>query len=273
MAISVQPGSIEFAVLERPTVKCPAVVGNLMTFSSTRLGAQGQCTLTGAAGDTPRGYTLGLIQLQSIETNWGYYRGKSNADGSLLIQRAHPPARTTRVCRDTYKPGPVLADNLPGLDKTIAAADAALPLRMTAQLRDKPRDDYALTRANSLTGQQNFLQEVQIEFHFCAILTLLDPHGKYHHLKHFSWNLHWQATFSPSDFATLSAPWIITPNRNPRANSAHVSAVSTGGPLDHRFTNVITAEGAPNCNAVATRAWAHPIVRESPTWTNFNVKP
>jgi hypothetical protein len=142
---------------------------------------------------------------------------------------------------------------------------------MAAQIRDAPRDDYDLTRINTLTGRTNFLHEVQLEFHFCTILTLLDRHGKYHHLKHFTWNVHWQATCKPSNFAAIASPWIITPSASARANSAHVSAVSNGGTSDHRFVRIMTAAGAPNCNAVATRAGNHPNVRESPTWTNFDV--
>ena len=52
----------------------------------------------------PRGLDAWVIQAQWIETNWGYYRGQHNSDGSLFVQRARPPARPAQACRDTVGP-------------------------------------------------------------------------------------------------------------------------------------------------------------------------
>ena len=76
---------------------------------------------------------------------------------------------------------------------------------MTATLSDGPHEFYALTRTNSRTGKMNFLREVQLEFHFCTILALMDPdpalqvralfgtENAFRYLKHVFWNVHWQA--------------------------------------------------------------------------------
>jgi hypothetical protein len=87
-----------------------------------------------------------------------------------------------------------------------------------------------------------------------------------------SWNVHWQARFEPVAFDAAPASWNITLHRGNRANSAHVSAVSDGAPGGHQFQAVLTAPGAPNCNAVLLRAERLAIARESATWANFDVR-
>ena len=62
---------------------------------------RGRCKITGDPGDNPAGWTLGLIQLQWIETNWGYYQGEKDIHGSCFVQRGRPPARPAQGCRDT----------------------------------------------------------------------------------------------------------------------------------------------------------------------------
>jgi hypothetical protein len=153
-------------------------MGEFMTFPCQQgITISGQCKIKGDPGDNPEGWTLGLIQLQWIETNWGSYRGQSNSDGSCFLQRARPPARAAKGCRDTLGAGEIFVNNAPGLDRTVATAGTPFPIAMTAQFSDAPTDAYPLTRPNSLTGKANFLGEVQLEFHFCTILTLKDPAG------------------------------------------------------------------------------------------------
>jgi hypothetical protein len=271
MAISVVAGSASIRITARPTVNLPAVQGANMTFRSNQLAAGGACHITGVAGDSPAGWTLGLIQLQWIETNWGYYRGQVNSYGSCLLQRARPPARPAQGCRDTLTPGAIFVDNNPGGDRTVGAAGQRLPLAMTANFTDAPNDSYPLTRRNTMTGKTNFLRETQLEFHFCTVLSLMDPAGAFRHLKHFLWNVHWQATFTPTNFANLAAPWTITRTGGLFGNTANVSSVFDGGPTEAKFTNIITAAAAPNCNTTATQAANAPNARESRIWDNFSV--
>ncbi len=273
MVISVIAHSASMTITQKPHVNAPAVVGLSMTFTSTQLRAGGNCQITGAAGDNPAGWTLGLIQLQWIETNWGYYRGRANTDGSCMLQRARPPARPTQGCRDTLAVGAIFVDNNPGLDRTTAAAGARFPIGMTANFFDAPSDQFPLTRVNSLTRQTNFLHEAQLEFHFCTVLSLRNPAGVFQHLKHFYWNVHWQARFEPSNFGNLAAPWVITRAAGALGNKANVSHhVADGAPNDRRFTPIMTAPAAPNCNATATHAATAPNFRESRVWDNFDVR-
>lgn len=272
MAISVVTGAVSLVITQAPAVNAPSVSGASMRFTSTALRAAGRCQITGAPGDNPTNWTLGLIQLQWIETNWGYYRGQANHDGSCLLQRARPPARPTQGCRDTIAVGGIFVDNNPGRDRTVAAAGRPFPIAMTAEFSDAPDDSFPLTRLNSRTGRVNFLQEAQLEFHFCTVLSLRSPAAAFQHLSHFYWNVHWQARFRPTDFANLAAPWTITPSGDPAANSANVGRVINGTPTDHRFVGLITAPATPNCNATAAAAERAPNARESPVWDYFDVR-
>jgi hypothetical protein len=272
MAIRVVPRSASMTITQRPRVNRPAVAGGSMMFTCVALNAGGECQITGAAGDNPAGWTLGLIQLQWIETNWGYYRGQRNTDGSCFLQRARPPARPAQGCRDTLGRRAVFVDNNPGFDRTTAAAGTPFPITMTARFPDAPRDAYPLTRVNRLTRKTNYLREVQLEFHFCTVLSLRSPTGVFQHLKHFMWNVHWQARFRPTNFANLAAPWTITLHRGALGNCANISRIFDGGPSDRRFTNIITAAGAPNCNVTATQAARAPNSQESRVWSNFDVR-
>jgi hypothetical protein len=272
MAVTLVPRSAAIQVTQRPLVSRAAVSGSDMVFTcSQNLKASGSCSITGDASDNSAGFTLGLIQLEWIETNWGHYRGQSNADGSCFLQRARPPARPAQGCRDTLTAGGIFVDNNPGLDHTDTRAGSAFPINLSAAFFDGPNDSYPLTRVNSLTRKINFLREVQLEFHFATVLTLRDPAGNFQHLKHFLWNVHWQAQFTPTNFANVAAAWTITNTGGPLGNTQNVSGIADGGPTERKFTSIITAGGAPNCNAVATAAARTPNTKESRTWTNFAV--
>jgi hypothetical protein len=238
----------------------------------------GQCKITGASGDNPAGWTLGFIQLQWIETNWGYYQGEKDVDGSCLERRDRPPARPAQGCRDTLALGGILFDNKPGHDRAVAGTGTAFPVNMSATFSDAPNDSYPLTRANSRTKKTNFLREVQLEFHFCTILALMDPdpgrqvralldlENAFRYLKHVLWNVHWQAKFLPTNFADLTAPWTITRSGGAQGNAANASRTFEGGPTDRRFLGISAALAAPNCLLVEKTARKAPVLTENLKW-------
>jgi len=136
---------------------------------------------------------LGLHQLKFIDTDWAYYRGKLNQDGSSFLQYSRPPPLPTGGCRDTLKVGGIFVDNNPGLDKTVVAAGASFPATMSAAFSDPPGRGFDLSRTNALTGKDNFLREAQTELHFCTVLSLQSAAGAFQHLKSVYWNVHCRA--------------------------------------------------------------------------------
>jgi hypothetical protein len=273
VAISIVPGSILVTVATRPGVNTPAVDGAFMTFTcSSGIRLTGECKITGSAGDNPAGWTLGIIQLKFVDTDWACYRGQSNGDGSSFLQYSRPPALPKGGCRDTLAVGGIFIDNNPGLDRTVATAGAVLPLKMSALLTDAPGRGFDLSRRNGLTTKTNYLREAQTELHFCTVLSLMSPGGVYQHLKSVYWNVHWQGRFLPSNFANLAAPWTINTTGGPLGNMANVSKIIDGRPTDGRFASIVTAAATPNCNAATNASYAAPNVRESTTiWANFDV--
>src|SRR5712671_1478756 len=183
MAISVVPQSASVTITQRPTTKLPYLVGATavspagMRFWSTKLRADCQCQITGLPTDKPAGWTLGLIQLLWVTTNWAYYRGQNNGDGDCFLQYARPPARPEQECRDTYSSGSIFVETMPqfGIFQFVAQNFYRFPIIMTASFKDQPVITHPLTRFNSLTSKTNFLREVQIEWHFCTVFSLRNP--------------------------------------------------------------------------------------------------
>jgi hypothetical protein len=272
MAISLVPGTASIKIVLHPSVNRPALdaAGPFMDFSCRPISIEGACKITGDKGDNPAGWTLGLIQLKFVDTDWAYYRGKSNLDGSSFLQYSRPPALPTGGCRDTINAGAIFVDNNPGLDRTVAAATSLLPLAMSAAFSDAPSRSFYLSRKNGLTGKDNFLREAQTELHFCTVLSLRSPAGIFQHLKSVYWNVHWQATFEPSNFANLAAPWSIVTTGG-LGNMAHVSQIIDGPPIDKRFAGIVTAPGTPNCNLMTQSSYNNPNVKESKVWANFDI--
>jgi len=271
MAVSVVPGSVTLIANPKPSVDPPSPDAVNMNFTSKPITVRGTCRITGDAGDKPGGWTLGLIQLKWIDTDWSFYRGQSNSDGSLFVQAARPPALAAAACRDTIAVGGIFIDNNPGGDRTVSTVGSAFPVAMTAAFSDHPSRPFPLTRVNGKTGKVNFIREAQTEIHFCTILSLQSPAGVFQHLKHVYWNVHWQARFLPTNFASIASPWSITPTGGKLDNIANATAAIDGAPNDKKFSAIITTPGAANCNAVMNAAFASPNITESNVWTTFDV--
>jgi len=270
MAITVVPGSASITIVSPPAVNKPAVVGTAMAFTCSPISIKGGCKITGTPGDNPAGWTLGFIQLKFIDTDWAYYRGKLNQDGSSFLQYSRPPPLPTGGCRDTLKVRGIFVDNNPGLDKTVVAAGASFPATMSAAFSDPPGRGFDLSRTNALTGKDNFLREAQTELHFCTVLSLQSAAGAFQHLKSVYWNVHWQGRFEPTNFGNLAAPWTITVVGG-LGNVANVSQIIGGPPTDSRFSGIVTAIATPNCNAMTNASYKKPNVKESKVWANFDV--
>lgn len=260
---------VSIKISKRPTVQAPVVSGADMTFNCTSIEALGKATVTSLETATPAGWRFGWMQAEWCETNWAYYRGQHDRDGSLFLQRGRSPARAAQACRDSIVAGtPIYNSTQAGHSVTLALA-TALPSALSAKHYDKPAEFFPLQRVNTLTTQPNFLREAQLEFMFCAILVLISPTGVIQQLSHFYWNVRWQGRFLPSNFANLGAAWTI--HTTPGGQGAAASRVFGGSSNDSRFRNVITAAAAPHCNLVAANASGNPNLREARTWQNFNV--
>lgn len=268
MTVSARSGSVRLLISTRPTSQTPQVNATSATFECTKIAALGEATLLSDSADDPRDWALGFLQAQWIETNWGYYRGASDGDGSSFVQRARAPARPSQACRDTVGAvGDIFYSTQPG-DGEIAtgAAGASFPLTLKVSHYDKPGDSYPLTRQNSLTGKPNYLHEVQLEFAFCAVLSLRGPGNAFRHLSHFYWNVNWQATFP----RTSAGVFHVEGNR--RSTFANAQGPYDGEPNDRRFKGVLTSPQAQSCNGFAAAETANAVVQESRRWNNFDVR-
>src|SRR5271165_7075532 len=193
MAVSVVPGSVLINVFEHPKVELPeaplrgikpfgpfAPAPVMAGFGCTQISMGGEVKLTGDE-DEIAGCTLGFVQMQFVETFWCHYRGKTNTDGSMLIQRGLAPARQQQTCRDCLdKERSNIFLNVDELGKLDGPARP--PVKLATGMEDQPNASALLGQLNSITNATNLLHEAQLERHFCAILTLQTPDGSFRHL-------------------------------------------------------------------------------------------
>jgi hypothetical protein len=280
MSVSIANNSANIVMTQHPTVNHPVVSGSTMYFTGGNIAATGEVTLNGSAGDDASGWTAGFIQAQWVETNWCSYRGRNNSDGSIFIQRGRPPARIAQACRDCVDTSPVndifySAFPAHGVIARGRPAGSAFPQRLTFRFDDTPAESCNLIETNSLTGQPNYLAEVQLEFFFCTVLSVRDPNRVFHHLASFYWNQRWQATFRPLTFG-VAPTFQITPVA--AGTGANTGPIIRGTPTDNRFTGVLTSLQSRSCNDVFRAARAAVAAagaanrHESRMWTSFDVR-
>jgi hypothetical protein len=272
MVAALKPGSSHIKFDAFPHVSLPTVTAGKAKFKSSNIKATGSVTLTGS--QPAAGWQLGFIQVEWLDTNWIYYRGRQNNHGSIFFQRSRIPARPIAACRDVDPETDIYYDS----PAKVVLADA-FPKTLTVAHDDAPEDFAKAVVTNSLTGEDNFIREAQIAYLFCTVLSARDPAGNFHHLKSFYWNVRWQARFLPRDFAAPLGHWLVTPIAEGQ-NSAR-SHVIEGEPTDKRFKDILTDTSVRGCNAIVPLYFpppdgvlpvGHPCRRESKVWESFDVR-
>ncbi|HEX4229268.1 MAG TPA: hypothetical protein VHZ07_11410 [Bryobacteraceae bacterium] len=199
VAVSSDPSDCDVQVTARTALSAPSIQGTAMYFRGSRMRLNGFATLKGSPGDSTVGWKVGFIQAQWVETNWCSYRGQSNNDGSIFIQRGRAPARTQRACRDCDDSSPIASVfysvNPQHGETAVGVAGSHFPLVLRVHHSDEPSDACPLTLQNILTGKTNYLREAQFEFLFCTLLSAQEPSGSFRHLIGVYWNTRWQYTF------------------------------------------------------------------------------
>lgn len=274
MVVTIVPCSARITFDLRPGAQAPVInpptAPGTALFDSHPMGASGEVRLRGESGDSPAGWTLGFVQVQWIETNWVYYRGRQNDHGSLFLQRGRPPARSTQACRDTHR-SPV---NDIWYSPPDNGTTSGFSHELICSIYDKPVESCRLAERNSQTDTDNYLHECQLGFAFCTALVLRTPTGSFQQLAHFYWNVRWQARFEPTLGPAGPANWRITPNPGYRAG---LSRVFMGAVRDPRFDAILTQPQTQNCQQMsdAARRRVEPGGAgrsERNRWTTFDVR-
>jgi hypothetical protein len=272
MAAVMKPGSSHIKFGKYPQVKLPTVNHGTAEFECSEITATGSLTLTGS--QPAAGWQLGFIQVEWVDTNWLYYRGRQNNHGSIFFQRSRPPTRPIKACRDVDPETEIFYDP----PNTVTAADG-FPKTLTIDHFDKPTTSTEAVVTNSLTGEDNFIREAQLEYLFCTVLTACDPVGNYHHLKSFYWNVRWQATFLPHNFDIPLGAWWVKAVAGGQGSAR--SGVIEGQPTDRRFKDILTDLTVRGCNAIVPLYQPEPdgVIavgnanrRESRVWESFDVR-
>jgi hypothetical protein len=276
MTISIRSGQITRIV--RPLSATPTISGGSVNYAPARdMHCEGEVHFNGSPGDSRDGWSVGWIQAQWIETNWAYYRGRHNNDGSIFLQRGRPPARPRQACRDTSGDvSTIFTDPTDPREFKPLPTTGAFPLVVRVESNDPPGESYSTIEANSrLSGRDNFVREIQLEFHFCTVLSVRDPAGDFHHLAHFYWNVHWQHRFHVTSFPPGDTNWRIEAIAG--GNSSAASHSIAGPTADRRFAGVLTSAQTKSCvdlagdsaDAVANRGTNR---REFLVWESVDVR-
>lgn len=218
-------------------------------FKSPSISCDGSVMLNGTAGENVRGWELGFFQLQFIETNYVTYRGRTSHDGGAKFSWSH-----NLVCRDTDERHPGLwYDNHKINTRTNRGVFQAIKLEANSNLImettffDQPEQTFDTIVTNEQTGQRNFLHHADLAFHFCTLLVVKDPRQHQTVLKHFYWNVRWEAHFRPD---TNGVPQMI---RRDHFDFNVQRNVQNGIPNDARFRNRIFQRNLPVSNDMAAR--------------------
>ena len=239
----------------------PVVLGNCdfrpegsdaVRFVCPGMAARGTVNLHGTGNESVTGWKLGFIQLQFVETNYASYRGRTVSEGSAKVTRSH-----SRLCRDSVNP---VQSNLwyapqefnsPLNQGTFQppTLPASGNLRMISGITDAPGQRISIKIRNR--NHDNFLHHVDIGFHFCTMMAAENPQHRFTILKHFYWNVHWEAHFAPN---AAGVPQLI---RRDNFAMRVQRQVHSGIPNDSRFRNKVLSHSLPFSNEVANRMRPH----------------
>ena len=244
---------------------------------SAPLTAAGSVTLSGKPGDSLAGWTVGFVQAQWIETNWGMYRGAAQSDGSPFLQRARAPARPRQARFDSLghgspfyglastPPQPAGVGGAPLPVVVSSPGHPSFPSTVAVGHYDSLADTFDRRRVDGVTGRTNELREAQLEFEFCAALVARSPVGRLRILRAFYWNTNWQTRF-------VKMVGGLVAQAIPGGNGCNVGAVFEGDPDDRRFRSIFRHPPTANCNDVFQAATLNPNIREARGWHRFDVR-
>ena len=173
-----------------------------VSFTTPWIRATGNIVLRGTVGESLENWALGYVQLKFIGTDYARYRGASVGDGSVRVTK-----NNQILCRDTDEATPeVWYDPIAwgihaGRGTRVLTASSLIPASgefpFEAIFEDGPQRFHEGQKINPSTHRTNLLHQSDIALHFCTILVARNPAGTMHPLKHFYWNVRWEAIFRP----------------------------------------------------------------------------
>lgn len=209
---------------------------------------------------------LGFMQVQTLETLWAYYRGTTNAEGSLLNDWS--ARRQQQICRD-YKPslGTVWYEGSASVYDCYGLPDLSRPppWNLEFYFGDNPRNDISAHMFNDRTQRRNYLHEVRWSTAFVTTLTEQTSIGVYKHHRHFFWSGIWHFQ------ATNPGPQHLSTGFRPLPGCGFWrSDFKRGGPVDTRYLAVLNDPNFTlSCNEVVQNA---PVVTSlASDWQRFPV--
>ena len=142
-------------------------------------------------------WKFGFIQLEYAETNYARYRGLQESHGSTLSTSSRLSlARDTDPRFPDIFYDPASSGVVAGRGTVVLGTATPMPpggLVRHVMMWDRPQQPFPTRFTNAHTGFFNYLHHMECAFMFCTILAAQEPGGRFHLLKHFYWNMTFEA--------------------------------------------------------------------------------
>lgn len=238
------------------------------------LEAIGTVTFAGAPRTSAHGWSIGFLQAQISETNVAIYRGVDEASGSVIEDRA-PAGMRVVPCFDAYATGTPFIETAQTEWYKPAGAAAALPfmaspppnpsgkdVAVSIAFHDSPSAVYLTLRKNTVTGQPNFLNELNVEFGFITVLAARDPAGVFQYLRGFAWSVRWhqKVVISGRQLTSLSVAG---------GDRFTLGSIFEGRPTNADALRTFEGPRTTTCNMLGDRMQNHPQMRSVSGWPAY----
>jgi hypothetical protein len=190
-------------------------------------------------------WKVGYMQVQTMEVNWAYYRGESDGDGCVFVDKV--VNRKVGACRDVRTDGATLwyvaSDNPNDCFAVPQDANAAKKAPWTGIwfiFGDAPGGIWEYRTPNlQRRGAPNYLYEFRTAYEFLTVVVQQDEPGKLKFLRHFTWKVVWHGrsdvkkgiATSARDFTLLKDSGFTRTafTDGPPKNGAHVAILNDKG--------------------------------------------
>jgi hypothetical protein len=214
-------------------------------------------------------WKVGYMQLQTMEVNWAYYRGESDGDGCVFVDKV--VNRRVGACRDVKSEGALWyeisgnRDDCYAVPQGINAAKRAPWNDVWFVVGDSPTTDWAFEVPNNLrNGTPNYLYEFRAAQQFLTLVVQQDRSGRLSFLRHFTWKVVWHGRSERATGVAKSAMDFKLVKDSGFTRGAFID----GAPGDGSYIRILNDEGVgPSANRIANST----LIQKDyyPRWTRI----
>jgi hypothetical protein len=186
-AVTIPQDSVDFKAAKQPhnDLNNPGI-GLVFAVTDKPIRFEGTAKAECGQGGNASGFELGIVQIETSETNQMVYEGATPADGAIQVFRDAPPIRPAGPCTDSLT-GQFWIKSAP-----LACGQVASLAR-----EDTPgMVKFKTIENNTCSKKPNYLKSLKVYFHFLTALMVKEPSGSLQALRWMKWHESWDYTFN-----------------------------------------------------------------------------